>query len=122
MTSSSPNVNLTAPPPAAVPGAPDFGFEPTLPPGQEGAREQEFYPTDPVTTIHAPAYLKGATTMVRTGARSGMRIGLSGWTAPRVPFDDRESSGGAALGLSIDWGRPMPEAPAPAPTESGSQR
>ena len=36
-----------------------------------------------------------------------MRMGLSGWTAPRIPFDDRESSGFPAFGFTIEWGTPM---------------
>jgi hypothetical protein len=49
-----------------------------------------------------------------------MRVGLSGWTAPRVMFDSqRESSGGLAFGLTIQWGAPLPDPDEP---ESPSQK
>jgi hypothetical protein len=115
-TSAPTRVDLVAPLPP--PRGPDFGLEPALPPEQQGAREQELYP-ERTRSIHAPAFVKGAATTVRTSRTTGARVGLSGWTAPRVPFDFREASGGVAFGLSIVWGVPMPEPPeAPA----GSQR
>jgi hypothetical protein len=86
--------------------APEFGFEPAIPPGQGRAREEEFYP-ERTRSIHQPAFLKGASTTLRTSRTSGVRVGLSGWTAPRVPFDMRESSGGVAFGLTIEWGTPL---------------
>jgi hypothetical protein len=101
-------VGVVAPPPTQLP--PDFGFEPAIPPEQGGAREEEFYP-ERTRSIHQPAFVKGAVKTMRTSRTSGVRVGLSGWTAPRVPFDDRESSGGPAFGLTIEWGTPM-EAPA----------
>jgi len=103
-------VGVTAPRPSEPPT--EFGFEWGIPPEQHGAREQEFYP-ERVPTVHQPAFLRGATKTTRTSRTSGVRWGLSGWTAPRVPFDDRESSGGAAFGLSIEWGTPL-EPPAEA--------
>ena len=114
-------VGVTAPHPTTTP--PTFGFEEGIPPDQSGAREQDFYPTDRTRSIHQPAFLRGATVTNRTSRTSGVRWGLSGWTAPRVPFDFRESSGGAAFGLSIEWGVPLepppgepkPTAPPPAP-------
>ena len=54
-------------------------------------------------------------TTTRTSRTSGIRMGLSGWTAPRIPFDDRESSGFPALGLTIEWGTPMEPPAEPAP-------
>ena len=67
-------------------------------------------------SIHQPAFLRGAVKTVRTSKTSGVRVGLSGWTAPRVPFDSqRESSGGVAFGLTIEWGTPLPEPTQPAP-------
>jgi hypothetical protein len=100
----SPGVGVVAPQPSQPP--PEFGFEPAIPPEQGGAREEEFYP-ERTRSIHQPAFVKGAVRTTRTSRTSGVRVGLSGWTAPRVPFDDRESSGGVAFGLTIEWGTPM---------------
>jgi hypothetical protein len=87
---------------------PEFGFERSIPDGQDGAREEEFYPPERTRSIHQPAFLRGAAGTIRTSRTSGVRVGLSGWTAPRVPFDSqRESSGGAAFGLTIEWGTPL---------------
>ena len=102
---ASVGVGVVAPTPSEPPSA--FGFEWGIPPEQKGAREQEFYP-ERVRSIHQPAFLRGASTISRTSRTSGVRWGLSGWTAPRVPFDSqRESSGGAAFGLTIEWGTPL---------------
>jgi hypothetical protein len=93
---------------APSPPPPEFGFERSIPPGQEGAREEEFYPPERTRSIHQPAFVRGAANTIRTSRTSGIRVGLSGWTAPRVPFDSmRESSGGAAFGLTIEWGTPL---------------
>jgi hypothetical protein len=106
-------VGVVAPTPQPPP--PEFGFEQGIPPDQGGAREQEFYP-ERTRSIHQPAFLRGAVKTVRTSRTSGTRVGLSGWTAPRVPFDSqRESSGGVAFGLTIQWGAPLPEPTEPAP-------
>jgi hypothetical protein len=106
-------VGVVAPPPAQVP---EFGFEPAIPPDQGRAREEEFYP-ERTRSIHQPAFVKGASTTMRTSRTSGVRVGLSGWTAPRVPFDMRESSGGAAFGLTIEWGTPLAPPVETAPAE-----
>ena len=109
-----PGLGVVAPQPTQP--APEFGFEPAIPPEQGGAREQEFYP-ERTRSIHQPAFVKGANRTIRTSRTSGVRVGLSGWTAPRVPFDMRESSGGVAFGLTIEWGTPLepPAESAPAP-------
>jgi hypothetical protein len=99
-----PGVGVVAPPPAQP--APELGFEPGIPPDQGRAREEEFYP-ERTRSIHQPAFVKGANRTIRTSRTSGVRVGLSGWTAPRVPFDMRESSGGVAFGLTIEWGTPL---------------
>jgi hypothetical protein len=110
---SSVGVGVVAP--APPPPAPEFGLERSLPPDQGGAREEEFY-SERTRSIHQPAFVRGATTIKRTSRNSGVKVGLSGWTAPRVPFDSqRESSGGAAFGLTIQWGVPLPEPGEPAP-------
>jgi hypothetical protein len=113
-------MGVVAPPPTRH--SADFGLEPALPPEQQGAREQEFYP-ERTRSIHAPAFVKSAVTTVRTSRTSGVRVGLSGWTAPRVPFDFRESSGGVAFGLSMEWGVPLPPpGEGPAQPASSGQR
>ena len=58
-------------------------------------------------TIYQPAFIKGAVKTTPTSRTSGIRVGLSGWTAPRIPFDDKDSSGFPALGITIEWGTPM---------------
>jgi hypothetical protein len=105
-------LGVVAPQPAQP--IPDFGFEPAIPPEQGGAREEEFYP-ERTRSIHQPAFVKGAVKTTRTSRTSGIRFGLSGWTAPRVPFDFQESSGGAAFGLTIQGGAPMAEPAEPLP-------
>jgi len=106
-----PGVGVVAPPPTQP--APEFGFEPAIPPDQGGTREGEFYP-ERTRSLHQPAFLKGAVRTIRTSRTSGVRVGLSGWTAPRVPFDFQESSGGVAFGLTIEWGAPVEEPTEPA--------
>jgi hypothetical protein len=105
-------VGVVAPQPA--PGGPEFGFEPAIPPEQTGVREEDFYP-ERLRSTHQPAFLRGATTTVRTSRTSGVRVGLSGWTAPRILYDMPESSGGAAFGLTIEWGTPMAPPPETTP-------
>jgi len=109
----SPGVGVSVTPPAAPP-RPSFGFEQSLPP------EQTSPPNDygeRTRTIFQPAFVNGASRTTRTSRTSGIRYGLSGWTAPRIPFDDRESSGFPAIGLTIEWGVPM-EPPAEPATPS----
>jgi len=103
-------VDLTAPAPAPKPL--EFGIEPTMPPEQQGSREQEFYP-GPVKSRHEPAFIKPFVTTVPTSRSSGIRVGLSGWTAPAVPFDIPQATGGVAFGLTIVWGVPLAEKKAP---------
>ena len=103
-------VGVVAPEPSRP--VPEFGFEPAIPPDQKGPRE-EFYP-ERTRSIYQPAFVNGAVGTTRTSRTSGVRTGLSGWTAPRVPYDDRESSGGPAFGFTIEWGTPMEPPPEPA--------
>lgn len=107
---ASVGVDVVAPQPTPR----EFGFETGIPPEQGGAREEEFIP-ERTRSIHQPAFVRGAVKTIRTSNTSGMRVGLSGWTAPRVPYDMRESSGGVAFGLTIQWGAPLPEPTEPAP-------
>ena len=105
-TAGSPGIGVVAPHPTqpARP-APDFGFERALPP-EQGAPSEDAH-GERTRTIYQPAFVKGAVQTIRTSRTSGIRVGLSGWTAPRIPYDDRESSGFPALGLTIEWGVPM---------------
>jgi hypothetical protein len=105
---TAPGVGVVAPAPPRPPA--EFGLERTYPPEQP--REGQFYP-ERTRSVHDPAFVTGAATTVRTSRTSGARIGLSGWTAPRVPFDFQESSGGVAFGLSVVWGVPLPPPAAP---------
>jgi hypothetical protein len=109
---AAPQVGIVAPQPA--PGGPEFGFEPAFPPEQTGVREENFYP-ERLRSTHQPAFLRGGTTTIRTSRTSGVRVGMSGWTAPRILYDMRESSGGAAFGLTIEWGTPMEPPPESTP-------
>ena len=104
-------LELATPPPSSPP--PEFGLEPTMPPEETGAREQEFYPGFQVRSRHEPAFVKPFVTNVPVSRPSAVRVGLSGWTAPAIPYDSRESSGGLAFGLTILWGVPTGEAKAP---------
>ncbi|HEV8673689.1 MAG TPA: hypothetical protein VGX21_06565 [Methylomirabilota bacterium] len=103
-------LEMTAPP--ARP-APEFGLEPTMPPEQQGSRDQEFYP-GLVRSRHEPAFVKPFVADVPVSRSSRARVGLSGWTAPALPFDTRDSTGGVAFGLTILWGAPAAEAKPPA--------
>jgi hypothetical protein len=111
---ASPGVGVVVTPPS-TPHPPDFGFEPALPPEQGSPREEDY--GERTRTIYQPAFLKGAVKTTRTSRTSGIRFGLGGWTAPRIPFDDKDSSGFPAFGLIVEWGTPMeppaePAAPA----------
>jgi hypothetical protein len=114
----SPAGGLEVTTPPARP-APEFGLEPTMPLEQQGSREQEFYP-GLVRSRHEPAFVKPFVGSVPVSRSSGARVGLSGWTAPALPFDSRDSTGGVAFGLTILWGVPVPEAKPPVP--EGSSR
>ena len=108
---ASGSVTVT-PQPSQPQTRPDFGFENALPPEQGSPREEDH--GERTRTIYQPAFVKGAVKTTRTSRTSGVRYGLSGWTAPRIPFDDRESSGFPAIGITIEWGAPM-EPPAEPP-------
>ncbi len=108
---------VTAPPPRP---APELGIEPTQPADQQGAREQEFYP-GLVRSRHEPAFITPFVATVPTSPSSAVRVGLSGWTAPAVPFDIPQASGGVAFGLTILWPLPVPKARPPEP-EAPPQR
>ena len=52
----------------------------------------------------------------------GVRVGLSGWTAPAVPYDIPQATGGAAFGITFMWPAPVPAAAGPPAPEAGGQR
>jgi hypothetical protein len=114
---SRPAVGVTAPAPGR--GAPpwDLWLEPTAPLEQQGTREQEFYP-GPVRSRHDPAFIRPFTTSTPRSETSSMRAGLSGWTAPALPFDIPQATGGVAFGLTIQWDVPVTGTPPPEPVES----
>jgi len=113
-----PGVDVSAPPPGR--SAPEFGLERTQPPQQQGAREQEFYP-GPVRSRHEPAFVTPFVATVPTSRTSAVRLGLSGWTAPAVPYDIPQASGGVAFGFTFLWGVPVAEAPAPSAEPTGQR-
>ena len=100
---------------------PQFGVQPTWPPAETGTRQQEFYPGVKIRSLHEPAFVEPFVADVPVGQTSAVRIGLSGWTAPALPYDTPDSTGGVAFGLTIQWGRP-PVAPAKPPEPETGQR
>jgi hypothetical protein len=113
-------VRAPAPPP---PPKPELGLEPTRPREDTGTREQEFYPGVPIRSVHDPAFVTPFVADVPTSPTRKARFGLSGWTAPALPFDTRESTGGVAFGLTFTWDVPVTPAQAPEPeSPPASQR
>jgi hypothetical protein len=104
-SSGSPKVGVVAPEPRPTP--PELGFERSIPQEPGALREDGTYP-ERTRAIYAPAFVKGGVKTVRTSRTSGLRMGLSGWTATRIPFDDQNAGGGPAFGLTIEWGVPLP--------------
>lgn len=115
---ASRSLDVTAP--AAVPPAFELGLQPAMPMEQTGSREQEFYPGT-VRSRHEPAFVTPLVSTVPVSGSSAIRIGLSGWTAPAVPFDIPQATGGVAFGLTIVWGVPVGEAKPPQPESSGQR-
>jgi hypothetical protein len=109
-TQRAPGVGVVAP--QSAPPSPEFGFEESIPLEQAGIREQQSFPEPNLGGVYAPAFYRAASTTVRTSQTSGARFGLSGWTATRIPYDDRNNQGGPALGFSLEWGKPLPPPPA----------
>jgi hypothetical protein len=99
----------TAPPEPRVPRPeilPPPGFDEITRP-----RESDFYPED-IRVRLDPAFILPLTTVRPTGPTSGVRFGLSGWTAPQTPVGQtpsalRENPGWFALGFSIVWDVPV---------------
>ncbi len=113
-----PSVGVEAPRPDRPPA--ELGLEPTQPPEQQGAREQEFYPGR-VRSRHEPAFITPFVGTAPVSRRSAVKFGLSGWTAPALPFDMPEASGGFAFGLTVLWGVPVAEEKAPEAMPSGER-
>ena len=109
-------IEVVAPPPERV-KPPEF-VSPGQPPEITRPREADFRP-DNVRTRHDPAFITPLTTTVPTGPKKGVRIGLSGWTAPPARDNavfSRENSGLFALGITFVWDVPIEPARAtPAP-------
>lgn len=100
--------------PAPPPPPPEVRFEPTAPPEQVRPREQDFYPGR-IRSRHEPAFLQPFVATVPVSRTRALRVGLSGWTAPGLPFDIREAAGGVALGLTVLWDVPVTPARVPEP-------
>jgi hypothetical protein len=90
---------IRVPPAAPVPPAPRIRFEPTHRPEQTRAPEQEYYPGHLVLSRHEPAFLQPFVVEFPVSRDSTAWLGLSGWTAPALPYDVPES-GGVAIGLT----------------------
>ncbi|MBI2878864.1 MAG: hypothetical protein HYY19_03990 [Candidatus Rokubacteria bacterium] len=97
-------IEVRVPPP---PRAPGVRFEPGQPREIDRVRQEEYYP-ERIRARHEPAFLAPLTVTVPTGPGTAVRAGLAGWTAPRVPSDDREATGAAAFGFTLRWGIPSP--------------
>ena len=106
-------VAVTTPAPSSA--TPELRFEPTVPPEQQLRREPDSYPDEDAKSRYAPAFLSPFVTTVRTGPTSGVRVGLSGWSAVRVPYDIPQATGGPAFGITFEWGVPVEERKAPEP-------
>jgi hypothetical protein len=91
-----------------VPAAPrpTFRLEPTRPAEETWAREQEYFPGTAVRGRHEPAFVQPFVVDVPVSRDSTARAGLSGWTAPALPYDTPGATGGIAFGLTIVW--PIP--------------
>src|SRR5262249_936469 len=108
-----------APPPAP---RPELGLEPTQPPEEAGVREQEFYPGYLIRSRHEPAFVRPFVGTFATSESTSARVGLSGWTAPALPYDTPSETGGVAFGLTIVWGVPRPGSKPPEPAPAAGQR
>lgn len=98
-------LKIIAPPPLPPEKAPPEFVIPGQPAELTRPREQDFYP-DQIRSRHDPAFIAPFTTTIPTGPRTGVRVGLSGWTAPAVPGENvlrREAGGALAFGLSFAW-------------------
>ena len=98
-------LKIIAPPPPPPEQGPAEFVIPGQPAQLTRPREQDFYP-DQIRSRHDPAFIAPFTTTIPTGPTTGVRVGLSGWTAPAVPGENvlkREAGGVLAFGLSFAW-------------------
>lgn len=96
-------IEIVAPPPEKPPAL-EF-VTPGQPAELTRPREQDFY-SDQIRSRHDPAFIAPFTTTIPTGPRTGVRVGLSGWTAPASRGETvlrREASGALAFGISVAW-------------------
>lgn len=105
---------------APAPGVPEVGLQPSMPRDQRGIREQEFYP-GLVRSRHEPAFFAPLVATVRMASGVVLRWGLSAWTAPAVPFDTREATGGVAVGLTVVWEEDAGPGEGPPPPSTGER-
>jgi hypothetical protein len=99
----------------APPPKPEFGLERTRPREETGGREQEFHPGVPLRSQHDPAFVTPFVSDVPMSTTTKARVGLSGWTAPAIPFDSKDGAGGLAFGFTIIWDVPVTPAASPEP-------
>ena len=108
-------IEITAPPPERA-KPPEFVL-PGQSPDVTRPREDDFRSDQDVRVRHDPAFIAPLTTTVVTGPKTGVRVGLSGWTAPPGRGDNSsapEFSGVFAFGLSFAWPVQLePEKPKP---------
>jgi hypothetical protein len=111
------SVDVTSPEPS--PKAPGIRLERSMPLEQRGTRDNEYYPGYNVKSEHNPAFVQPFVKTIPTSQSSGVKVGLSGWTAPAVPYDIPQAGGGAAFGITLMWFVPVP-APSSPPAPEGT--
>jgi len=114
------SVDVTSPEPS--PKAPGIRLERTMPLEQRGTRDNEYYPGYNVKSEHDPAFVEPFVKTIPTSRTSGVKVGLSGWTAPALPYDIPQAGGGVAFGITFSWFVPLPPASAPPAPEGAAPR
>jgi hypothetical protein len=112
----TPEVEVAVPAPARP--EPEFRLEPTAPPEQTGVREQDFH-QGLIRSRHDPVFVQPLVGTAPVSRTTAIKFGLSGWTAPAPPgVSEGPAGSGAAFGLTIQWGVPVPaEPPSPPPSQ-----
>jgi hypothetical protein len=113
-------VEITAPAPERA--MPRELVTPGQPPQVTRPHENDYRPDD-VRTRHDPAFITPLTTTIRTGPKTGAKVGVSGWTSPPGRGNNlatREVAGGVfGFGFSFVWDVPLepeqPKGPAASP-------
>ena len=103
----APEFGIRAAPGVPVAPKPLFRLEPTRPAEETWAREQEYFPGATIRSRHEPAFLYPFVVDFPVSTDAMARAGLSGWTAPGLPYDTPGATGGVAFGLTILW--PVPQ-------------